>query len=582
VTGSKARPQATRKNFQTNLELYAENCLRIVDKEPKLRPLTFNLAQRTVHDRITRQLKETGHVRAIILKARQEGVSTYSAARFFRRANLWSFQNCVVIADKKDRASKIFGMYERMDKYIPEEWREPKEHYRATQKLFYENGSRVSVETANDVNAGRADTIHALHATELPLWENAEDVWVAMSASIPDKGSEIIIEATAQGVGNLFHNMWLDAVAGEIDYVPIFLPWWIHEEYAAEVTPEQEKALRATLTSWEEKALDVGLEWEGGVHRLSIGNIAWRRATIRNKYRGDERKFQQEYPATADEAFLTSGNPFFDPDALNRYIDSARPAPERVNLVYSGDAFYPMRAEQGSLRIWEHPRPDGHYVIGADTATGRQVKARQTFSEAQGEDGGKDFCCADVFDVVSRSFVAQLHGPMAPEVFADQLAMLGRYYSNVGMPDDPARRRPSLIAVEMNHASGETVNRILKDDYAYRNLYYHRVVNKRMNKITQELGWHTNVTNRQQMLDDLAQALRENQVHLPNPDALREFSTFVRNEKTGKPEASEGTHDDRVISAAISLQVARDQRPPRETKLPEIRVGNSPTGLFSY
>lgn len=581
-------PDHETDDYRHDLALYSKNVVRIVTKQAKLSPLEFNFAQRFVHSRIAKQMRETGRVRAIVLKARQEGVSTYVAARFFRQATLWPNQTCVVIADTHKRGGTIFGIYERIDSHCPEEWRPQKSHYRKSNTLTYAKplggglNSRIQVETANDAAAGRGDTIQTLHATEFAFWESAETVWVGLAQAVPDSGSEIIIESTANGVGNLFHQMWEEAAAQDSGYIAIFLPWFIHEEYREQVSDEREKDIRATLTAWEEMALEVGIEWEGEAHRLDISQVAWRRTKIRDGFRGDDRAFRQEFPSTPDEAFITSGNVFFDEEALSHYRESSKIAPIRANLVLSGDAFAPIRSERGYLRIWEPPREDGHYVIAGDTATGRQVKARQSFSEAGDERGGRDFCCADVFDVVSRSFVAQLHGGMPPEVFADQLQMLGKHYSIAGMPDFPERRRPALIAVESNHSSGETVLRILKDDYGYQRLFYHRQINRRTNKQTEVLGWRTNVENRQQMLDDLAQAFRENQIHMPNPDTIRECFTFVRQEKDGKPLAQEGCHDDRVISAAIALQIARGARPHVRTRLPEFQTGNSPTGWSNY
>ena len=55
---------------------YSQKVLKIVSKDAKLIPFTLNTAQQHVHDKIEEQLAETGRVRAIILKARQEGVST--------------------------------------------------------------------------------------------------------------------------------------------------------------------------------------------------------------------------------------------------------------------------------------------------------------------------------------------------------------------------------------------------------------------------------------------------------------------------------------------------------------------------
>lgn len=87
------------------------------------------------------------------------------------------------------------------------------------------------------------------------------------------------------------------------------------------------------------------------------------------------------------------------------------------------------------------------------------------------------------------------------------------------------------------------------------------------------------------MLDELAQAMREESIAVYNPDSLKEMRTFVRGED-GKPQAQEGCHDDRVISLAICLQVARRyshrerQLKQRLPKPPPLPTDQSPTGLF--
>lgn len=584
--------EAGIQRFLTDLPFYARKCLKIRTKQAKIEPLVFNAAQRLVHRRITAQRKRQGRVRAIILKARQEGVSTYVAARFFRRITLSPNVEALVIADERKRGEKLFEIYERFDRHLPPTIRPLRRYSQKRQHIIYDQpdealrfshpglGSAFSVETAKDAAAGRAATYQMLHISELAFWERPDDTWTAIMQSVPDDDSEVIVESTANGVGNFFHNLWERAEQGESGFIPIFLPWWIHEEYQVRPLPA---SLRAEIESsedpYERRAMDEGFPLEGETYRLAPEQLAWRRRALSERFNGDERAFRQEYPSTAEEAFLVSGNMFFDEASLARYRRTARPPAFRANLVdITRHGMGMVRSERGYLRVWYKPDPECFYVIFADVATGRRVAAHHMgLSEERYERGGTDFSCADVFDVTNRRFVAQYHGRVAPEVFAKDLYRLGHIY---GSPKAGASSRsvrsPALIGVERNHSSGESVLRFLKD-MGYPNLYYHRQMNRRTQRPTQVLGWVTNQETRMPMLDELARALREETIEYLNPDGLREMFSFVRNEE-GKPAAQEGAHDDRVIAAAGALQMAR-WIIAHPVALPEdVPVADSPTG----
>lgn len=577
------------ESYIEDLPTYGREALAIVDKAANLVPFELNFAQRVVHDRLSKQMRETGRIRAIVLKARQEGVSTYTAARGFRRLNLRRNQNGLVVADLQRRGQVLFSIYENFHRNLPDWLRPQKRYTRKGSELWYdlpEGGglnSKIAVGTANDVHLARGSTVHFLHASEFAFWEHPEETWVALMQAVPDQGSEVIIESTANGVGNTFHTMWEDAVSGNNGFIPIFLPWWIHEEYEHVLTPEQEAEIRATATPWERQAMETGIEWEGELHPLSPGRISWRRETIRDKLRGDERMFRQEYPATAREAFLVSGNLFFDDEALTEYEERAKEPKRRGNLAWVDGGIAIIPAERGYLKVWELPRLECTYVVFGDTASGKKVSSVErsvAISEETAERGGLDYSCADVFCTTHFEQVAQLHGRMAPEVFADQVYMLGYLYSGP-RPGSRTIRTPALIGVERNHSSGETVLRLLQDDYNYPNLYVHRQINRRTQRRTNVVGWVTTTENRQVMLDELSQAIREGSIGLPSADTIRECFTFVRND-AGKPEAQEGCHDDRVISAAGSVQLARYWQPRVVAPQDEIATADTPTGWATY
>lgn len=590
------------KRFMGDLDFYGQACLMIRTKLAEMKPFRFNNAQRIVHRKLHQQFKETGRVRAIVLKARQEGVSTYTAARFFRRLHLMPNQEALVLADELDRARKLFTIYDRFAHHLPPEIQPMMRYVSKQTQMVFDNpddklrsqlpglGSTITVETAKDTAAGRASTINMMHASEMAFWPNAADVWVSLAQAVPDQRSEVIIESTANGVGNFFHQMWLAAEKGESGYVPIFLPWWIHEEYTIPLTKGQREDVLGTLDEEERSWVDDGIEFEGERHRLTLEQIAWRRQTINDKLFGNVRAFRQEYPKDPEEAFLVSGNCFFDEDVLKRYHATARPYQRRGNLISKAGAVRFKDAERGWIRIWEPPSDGKTYVIAADTASGRQIGARTgSFDDPESEKGGRDFSSADVLALslvdgqVVREQVAQLHGRLAPEVFAQQLAWLGVYYSTSGGHAVAGLRLPALIGVERNHTSGQTVLRCLQQTHRYPRLHYARRMNVRTGETQQErLGFITNAETRMPMLDELAMVLREEQIRIPNVDTIREMQTFIR-DHTGKPQAQEGCHDDRVISLAIALQLARNvSLTPPKGRIPDYAVGSSPTGLFDY
>lgn len=587
--------------MQRDLKFYSKVCLSIRTKAAKIEPLTFNFAQNHVHKKLHKQYKETGRIRCIVLKARQEGVSTYTAARFFRRLHLFPNQEALVLADELDRAKKLFSIYDRFAHLLPPEIAPMTRYVSKQTQLVLDNpddklrssapglGSSITVETAGDTAVGRASTPTLVHASEMAFWDKAQDAWISLMQGVPDKNSEVIIESTANGVGNFFHQVWTAAEEGTNGYVPIFLPWWIHEEYRVpKLKPKKREEVLDTLDSHEREWYENGIKFENKMWPMTLEQIQWRRQTIQDKLQGDERAFRQEYPATPEEAFLVSGNCFFDEDSLKTYETHAS-RPVRHNITRIGNSVLPRPAEMGYLRIWKKPDQkdatdtlEPLYVIGADTASGRQVSARDSlFSDPNSERGGRDFSSADVVDIRNRRQVAQLHGRMAPDIFADMLYNLGIYYGN---KTPSGLKQPAKLAVEKNHSSGETVLRILQQEKRYPNLYFGKQINRRANRTQHVLGWSTTVETRMPMLDNLAAAIREGTISVPNRDSIREMYTFVRGED-GKPQAQEGAHDDRVISLAIALFVGETAdlaMPLHYTEVDLEERGDSPTGYMTY
>jgi len=569
-----------------DLDLYARTVLRIRDKDAQLHELRFNAAQRLVHSRISAQRKSTGRVRAVILKARQEGVSTYTAARFFRAMHLWQGRRAMVVADSLERTGVLFDIYQRYLQGVPPEIAPHGKAIAQRKRMAFSHDSELSVRPASDTEAGRAQTIHLIHASEIAFWGSAgvdaSATWTSLMQAVPRLGSEVIVESTAKGAGGLFHRLWEEAENGDSGWIAIFLPWWIHSEYEVVCSQEMREIIDDHMDDFEKQALTEGIWFEGQSHILSYNKLAWRRHVIVENFGGDRerlgrdavRNFQQEYPATAEEAFLVSGSCFFDEDALRLLTRTAGEAKVRGRLTKEENDVRLVPQKQGPIRVYDFPEEDGHYVIGADTAEGKLVAVRTTRDD---ERGGRDYSAATVWDCVNNKVVAELHGRMAPEIFTEQLRLLGNFYA-CGGGTTGYTRQVALIGVERSHSSGQTVLRLLHEHYHYPRLFYAKEFNKLTRKQGRVLGWQTTVETRMPMLDECGMLLRQGKAQIPSKDLVREMVTFVVWED-GKPAAEEGTHDDRVIATSIAIQMGRNHRHTHTGTLDMWERADTTTGL---
>jgi hypothetical protein len=572
------------KRLRNDFPLYCRAVLRIRQKNSELVPLELNDAQKIVYEKISKQWKTEGRVRAIILKARQEGVSTLTAARFFRKMHLWQGVKAMVVADSLERAGVLYDIYDRYLQNVPPDIAPFRKSVSQRRRLSFEHDSELSVRPATDTEAGRAQTIHLVHASEIAFWGSsgvdAAETWTSLMQAVPAQGSEVIVESTAKGAGGLFHDMWEQAENGENGWLAIFLPWWIHDEYQFVCSEEMRGTIEDHMDDFEKQALTEGIQFEGKQHILSYDQLAWRRMIIVENFGGDRerlgkdatRKFMQEYPATAEEAFLVSGSCFFDEDVLRLMARIAGEPKQRGRLSLENDMIRFIPFNRGFVQVYEMPDTEGHYVIGADTAEGKLVAGRGGADER----GGRDYSAAVVFDTSRKKVVAEIHGRIAPEVFAEQLRLLGNFYA-CGGGKTGFTRQAALIGVERSHSSGQTVLRLLREHYHYPRLFWKREFNRLTRKQGRTLGWVTSAETRLPMLDDVAMLVRQNALDAPSRHLVRELVTFVV-WPDGKPAAEEGCHDDRVIALGIAVQMAREHRHTTDSPITTWEPGEDQTG----
>jgi hypothetical protein len=319
-------PTLVHHKLNDDLEFFAEHApLLIKDKQGRLIRWTFNLAQRYTHDRLEAQLKRYGWVRALILKGRQQGESTYVEGRGYhtttrRRPGTSAF----ILSHEGSATDKLFTMLRRYHENVQTALKPElgKDNPRAL--TFPALGSDFAAATANNEQAGRGGTAQFFHGSEVAYWDYAyeiQDGAIQTIALLP--GTEIILESTANGPVGLFYEKCQQAIRGEGDYQLIFIPWFWQEEYERDVDASFEP------TGEEEAYIATNFSKPFPYHSRPISRekalrkMAWRRATIvdlSNEGGGNPEigraKFRTIYPANPIEAFQASGVGLFRPDAI--------------------------------------------------------------------------------------------------------------------------------------------------------------------------------------------------------------------------------------------------------------------------
>jgi len=323
-------------------DLLIHGLLKVRNKKRRLVKLFPNRAQR--------EYAENCKQRNIVLKARQMGMTTYVAARFFIQTITQPGTLTVQVAHSQDWAEEIFTIVRRFWENLPKKMRQGAlvtSRANIRQLVFPRLDSEYRVATAADQNAGRGMTIHHLHCSEVARWSrDGEETLASLRAAVPEDG-EIVLESTPNGAGGIFYEEWQRAE--ETGYTRHFFPWWYDESYRVELKPAEPQSSQEIT----EEELDL-------VSRFGLdeGQIAWRRRN-RAQLRG---LAAQEYAEDPVTCFRASGECVFEMDSIEQTL---------------AGAFDPVESrENGREAMWLPPQAGKQYVIGVDPAGGGTVTVR--------------------------------------------------------------------------------------------------------------------------------------------------------------------------------------------------------------
>lgn len=421
------------------------------------------------------------HRELIVLKARQIGMTETVAALAVYCIHHFPGWTIIILSQDLETVNEAMAKCRVAYDYLPDAVRIPVINTAIISRIALVNRSRIIVKptTANSARSLAAQVLIIDEWARQAPYLQAQ-VFAAAAPTARSAGNRIIGMSTANGVGNFFHQQWVKATEGDSAMTPIFLPW--------SVRPGRDQA-------WYDHATANMEPWQSS----------------------------QEFPSDADEAFILSGRPRFDIDAL-KTMQGATP----VRTLDLGVA--PDGKALGHGVIWEMPRENGRYVLGVDTAEGLEKG---------------DYSAAVVLDYQTGLDVAELHGHWEPEEFARHLATLGRLYND------------AYAVVEANNHGASTILAMVTIE-GYTHLHYQQ---DPFGTVSERPGWKTTTTSKPVMIDALASTIR-GRLPYHNSAFVSEAMTYVIAEN-GSTNASGSAHDDRVIAyslAAVGRLWAPEQR----------------------
>jgi hypothetical protein len=586
VTVAKAELDAVRERVRGDTPFWAERFAKIVTKQGELIPLRFKPGQLELDERLEEQRAAGKPMRALALKARQVGISTYAQSKLTHRGTLLPRYDALTIAHDRETGAKLYRMAETIYVNLPDddELKPKLGKFRRQREMHFEGeglwtkgqafpDSRYLVDTAGEFQAGRGGTYRAVHGSEVAFWPQITVKLSALMAAVPhDPESLIVLESTANGF-NEFKHLWDDAEAGRSDFIAFFWPWWREKEYTLGFASETEREAFVVGDPSNPYAADEPdlIELVGAKgQELTLEQLNWRRYTIANISGGDIRLFRQEFPASPEEAFIATGQKVFKRvEQLARRVEETDPKqpteknpgpqigdfkPDRMGtqINRSGDTIEvpesalwmprerggPANPNAAPFRLWlpedEAKARSRDYIVGVDPSGGNTETTKET-----------DYHAIEVIDHKSREQVAEYRSRIEPERLAPLLLLVAMWFNG------------AWLAIERTGGHGAGLLRILWRDFHYPFVYRSKRTGQTSEKTEHRLGWDTNMRTKPEMVAGMAGLLHEEVDGIKSRALADEVRAYTRTEK-GTTEAAPGSFDDLLSAFMIAQQVARE------------------------
>lgn len=557
-----------------DLPWYAEHApMKVKDKRSTEKvPMRFRPAQRYVWAKLWALSNSGRLVRAVIPKARQLGMTTMFLGHKVHICQVREGRECYVLLHDLKPARKAWQRMKDMHASIDGDnvTKAKLEGELKGRLLEFDTESNIMVESVGKEGVGRSETLHHVHATELPSWDDPETTMDGIEESVPDlPGFEtsIVLESTSEGVGDWWYWKIQEAKRGKGGYALIFLPWYLEVAYGA-LHPfpwelDERKLRRRGLASWtrgcgvplaevlleelspeevmiakriRQEAPSFGIRWLDD--DFIVAKLLWRRS--KQERRGGE-KFKQEYPLTVDESFLGTGRPVFRAETVQFHklrtrddgTDLVTPAPQRLEVVHTETTFEgnrenqiwtPRGASDGALHVWKGFEEGARYLVAGDP------------SMAVKDPSAIQVCRVEP-DTLEQ--VAVWHDHIGATELAWITVWLALAYGNAG-----------IIPESSGEAGGTYVGQLAKIRWPGRRLYRRQVIGPDGRTLINRWGWDTNGATRGAVIETIYDLLATQIPVFRHEATLMEMEQF-RLDKKGRPDHPSGGHSDLLMAWGI-------------------------------
>ena len=491
-----------------------QNLYKIRDKKKQLKNMKLN----NIQNRIWNSISGMKPIRFYELKYRQGGVSTFFLL-YWLDDTIFNLNTISAIqADKRESLGYLFEIIRVAHDSMPSAIQPQLDQDSKTNLSFKNTNSKIFVTLSL-----KATAAHNIHISEACYCKD-EDVKNTIAAASPI--TNISIESTGNGVGNIGYELYQDAKKGNADFKHDFNPWFIQEEYfvpmngikSINYNHEEKRFIDKCLKNY-----DVSITPEQILFRRQVqGLLKW--------------KCRQYYPEDDTDAFLTSGNKFFNSLKIHRLLMELKDWEKENQYPEVGEDYI----------CFERPKKGTVYIAGCDTS-----------------EGSHDYSVLKIINLTDMREAFIYRARVSVSTFYKICDKWGRYYNN------------ALMGVERNN-HGHAVILGLDEGCNYPNIWKDEKNNRI--KITSgkhseqvyeraKYGWLTGSINKTIMLDALEYAIDGNEQDDENhfepaftildKNLLEECLTF---ERTGvKLGALEGKFDDDIIATAICYQICLEQ-----------------------
>lgn len=510
-------------------------------------------SQEILYNEYRQMEKMYGKVRALVLKARQMGSTTYNIAEFFWNTIFKEHAKSIMVGKDDRQTQSMFGMYSSALDFIPW-WMKPRIN-------VFQNGSVINFDEkderlrairpglkswiyADNANkpsgVGRGDTFNRAMLSELSFWQNGSQLSKSLFPTMNTPDGFYVMESTANGRNDFWHNLWRRAEAGKIDWHPIFIPFYRRDKtYSLPilktqvfVVTDEEKEMRERVFQKESVLIkDETFNWMRNKKEEFIATD------------GDDTMFSQEYTSEAEESFQASAVTAFPRGVINRFAKrvrnpiwvgeitadlDTRKAKLYGHEVVEGESI-PYPETENRLHIWEKPEVGAEYALGADVALGNP---------------GGDYSTVQVVkkgSVHQKDVqVAMWHGLINPTAFASVIAAIGWMYNE------------ALAAVEVN-SFGMLTNSVLMRNLDYDNVYRYKHLDKIAHFITNTTGFLSTAKSTDALMAKMSEYLLDDEIEINCRFTMDEFRDYTEEGALG-----DGAHDDLVDALLIAVYCAHE------------------------